>query len=177
MSRDDVLRLINKSTDAGFDPPLPLMRKLPPADPYPVDALGAILGAAARAIHDRVRAPVAIGAQSVLGAATLAVQGHADVVLPIGNGQSRPVSCYLVTIAETGERKSACDTEALWPVRKHEAKLRERYERDWPDYQNDKLAWERARDAAVKKGRGIATRLKVRWTRWGRWPHLRLRRC
>jgi len=160
MSRDDVLFLISNSADAGFDPPLPLMRKLPPADPFPVDSLGPILGAAARAIHDRVRAPIAIGAQSVLGAATLAVQGHADVVLPIGNGQSRPVSCYLVTIAETGERKSACDTEALWPVRKHEAKLRERYERDWPDYQNDKLAWERARDAAVKKGRGDRNAIK-----------------
>jgi hypothetical protein len=160
MSRDDVLRVITNSTDAAFDPPLPLMRKLPPADPFPVDALGPILGAAARAIHDRVKAPIAIGAPSVLGAATLAVQGHADVVLPIGNGQSKPVSCYLVTIAETGERKSACDTEALWPVRKHEAKLREKYEKEFPDHLNDKLAWERARDAAVKRGKGNRTAIK-----------------
>jgi len=71
MSRDDVLRLINNSTVATFDPPLPLMRKLPPVDPFPVDALEPILGAAAHAIHDRVRAPIAIGAQSVPGAATL----------------------------------------------------------------------------------------------------------
>src|SRR5947207_9941681 len=61
------------------EPPRPLMRELPPADPFPVDVLGVVLGAAARAIHDRVQAPLAIGAQSVLGAATLAVQAHADV--------------------------------------------------------------------------------------------------
>jgi hypothetical protein len=35
------------------------MRELPPADPFPVDALGPVLGSAARAIHDRVRAPLA----------------------------------------------------------------------------------------------------------------------
>src|SRR5579864_3415770 len=93
--------------------PRPLMRELPPADPFPIDALGDVLGAAAHAIHDRVQAPVAIGAQSVLGAAALAVQGHADVELPIGGGSKRPVSCYLVTIAATGERKSECDRQAL----------------------------------------------------------------
>ena len=47
------------------EPPRPLMRELPPADPYPIDALGHVLAPAARAIHDRVKAPVAIGAQSV----------------------------------------------------------------------------------------------------------------
>src|SRR5215813_9580287 len=93
-------------TDILREPPRPLMRELPPADPFPVDALGDVLGAAARAIHDRVQAPVAIGGQSVLGAATLAVQGHADVVLPIGNGQARPISSNFITVAASGERKS-----------------------------------------------------------------------
>jgi hypothetical protein len=48
-------------TQAGVpaEPPRPLMRELPPADPFPVDALGPVLGSAARAIHDRVRAPLA----------------------------------------------------------------------------------------------------------------------
>ena len=66
------------------------MRELPPADPFPVDALGEVLRAAAHAIHDPVQAPLAICGQSVLTAAALAGQGHADVVLPIGPGQPRP---------------------------------------------------------------------------------------
>jgi hypothetical protein len=157
----EIRRIIDEATDVTPEPPRPLMRESPPADPFPVDALGNVLGAAARAIHDRVQAPIAIGAQSVLGAATLAVQGHADVVLPIGPGQVRPVSCFLITVAATGERKTACDAEALWPVRKREAGLRDRHNIDMPSHANDKIAWEKARDAAVKSGKGDRAAIKA----------------
>jgi hypothetical protein len=150
----EIRRLIDIAEDIKPEPPRPLMRALPPADPFPVDELGEVLGTAARAIHDRVQAPLAICGQSVLAAATLAVQGHADIVLPIGAGQARPVSGYFVTVAATGERKSACDTEAIWPIRRHEAALRATYDRDLPAYENDKLSWDKAREAAVKRGKG-----------------------
>jgi len=97
---------------------------------------------------------VEIGAQSVLGAANLAVQAHANVELPIGGGSERPVSCYLITVAGTGERKSACDEQALWPVSKHEARLREQHTHALPDFINDKLSWDKARERAVKSGGG-----------------------
>ena len=89
--------------------PRPLMRELPSADPFPVEALGPVLAPAARAIHDRVQAPTALCGQSVLAAATLVVQAHADVELPIGGKRAKPVSSYFVTIAETGERKTEAD--------------------------------------------------------------------
>src|SRR5205814_10416217 len=117
----ELRRIINMAQDEEPEPPRPLMREVPAADPYPVEALGNVLGAAACAIHDRVQAPIAICGQSVLAAAALAGQGHADVVLPIGPGQSRPLSLYLVSIAASGERKSACDSEAMWPIRRREA--------------------------------------------------------
>ncbi len=156
----EVRRIVNVAEDIKPEPPRPLMRELLPADPFPVDALGDMLGTAAHAIHDRVQAPLAICGQSVLGAATLAVQGHADVVLPIGAGQARPVSGYFVTVAATGERKSACDTEATWPIRRHEAALRATYDGDLPDYENDKLAWDKAREAAVRRGKGDRAAIK-----------------
>jgi hypothetical protein len=156
----EVRRLVDTAEDIKPEPPRPLMRELPPADPFPVDELGGVLGAAARAIHDRLQAPLAICGQSVLAAATLTVQGHADVVLPIGAGQKRPVSGYFVTVAATGERKSACDTEAAWPINRHEAALRAMYDRDLPAYENDKLAWDKAREAAVKRGKGDRTPIK-----------------
>src|SRR5262245_978873 len=96
--------------------PRPLMRELPPADPFPIDALGDILAPAARAIQDRVQAPLAICGQSVLASATLAVQAHADVILPIGDERAKPLSSYLLTIAETGERKTECDFNAGWAI-------------------------------------------------------------
>lgn len=142
------------------EPPRPLMRQLPPADPFPVDALGDILAPAARAIHDRVRAPIAMCAQSVLAAATLAVQGHANVVLP--TEQARPLSIYFASVGVTGERKTAVDTEATWPVRKREAKLREIYDAQHPDYLNAVAAWEKARDHAKTTGKGDRLQIKAR---------------
>jgi hypothetical protein len=59
--------------DVKPEPPRPLMRELLPADPFPVDALGDVLGAAAQGINDRVQAPMAICGQSVLAAAALGV--------------------------------------------------------------------------------------------------------
>src|SRR5215469_6361704 len=43
------------------EPPRPLTRELPPADPFPIDALGPLLRDAVQAIHDKLQAPLAIG--------------------------------------------------------------------------------------------------------------------
>jgi len=154
------------------EPPRPLTRDTPPADPFPVDPLGDVLGPAARAINDRVQAPIAMCGQSVIAVVALAVQGHANVLLPIGpQGQARPLSCYFVSVASTGERKSACDREAMWPVGRREMALREEHDRAAPDYQNDRLAWEKARDAAVKKGKGDRASIKAELDRIGPAPN------
>jgi hypothetical protein len=137
------------------------MREMPPPDPFPVDALGDVLAPVAHAIHDRVQAPLAICAQSVLAAATLAVQGHADIELPFGGRRVKPLSSYFVTIAETGERKTEADFHAMWAIRKHEKNLREKYDGEMPSYVNDKTAWEKAREAVVKNGKGDRPKTKA----------------
>jgi hypothetical protein len=104
MSREHVRAIVNTAPEVRPEPPRPLTRELPPADPFPVDALGDVLAPAARAIHDRVQAPAAICGQSVLAAATLAVQAHADLTLPIGGGRARPISNFFASVAATGER-------------------------------------------------------------------------
>src|SRR5262249_35127513 len=142
------------ASDTLAEPPRPLMRELPPADPFPVDALGPVLAPAARAIHDRVQAPMAVCGQSALAAATLAVQAYADVELPIGGKRTKPLSGYFVTIAETGERKTEADFHATWAIRKHEKNLRERYDAQAASYANDKIAWDKAREVAIKKAKG-----------------------
>lgn len=136
---------------AKDDPPEPLVRELPPATPYPVAALGDVLGPAAEAVEAVTRAPVAIAAQSVLAAAALCVQGHADVVLP--TEQARPTSVFFLTVAASGERKSACDHEALWPIRKREEALRAEYGGAIDGYENDRAAWESVRKKIVN-GKG-----------------------
>lgn len=109
---------------AGLAEPELLRRPLPPADPYPIDALGAILSAAARRIHDVVQAPAALCGQSILAAASLAAQAHADVVL---DGRREPLSLFVMTIAESGERKSAADRVALHAHREYERAALDQY--------------------------------------------------
>jgi Protein of unknown function (DUF3987) len=146
-----IRNILASAETVDLEPPRPLMRPLPPATPFPDDALGKILGPAARAINDRVRAPMAICAQSVLGAANLAVQAHGDVELPIGRGVAKPCSNFFVTVAATGERKSASDAEAAAPVRRREQMLREQYDAEHPAYLNEKMAWDKAREATARK--------------------------
>lgn len=153
-----VRKIVEQAPEVRPEPPRPLIRELPPADQFPVGALGDILGAATRAINDRVQAPMAICGQSTLAAATLAAQGHADVELPTGH--VKPITNYLFSIAETGERKTATDTEALWPFRKREKALRENYDKALPLYENATIAWEKARDHAIKKAKGDRAAIK-----------------
>jgi Protein of unknown function (DUF3987) len=137
--------------------PQPLFRKLPPADPFPIQALGEVLANAARAIEDRVQVPSAIAAQSVLAAAALAVQAHANIQTPFG--QTKPISCFFVTIAESGDRKTACDEIAAKAVQEREADLRLQYDIDVVGYNADKRAY----DAAIKKAQsGKVDRATIR---------------
>src|SRR3954452_24186682 len=139
---------VNDAPQVKPEPPRPLMRELAPATPFPVDALG-VLEPAARAINDRVRAPMAICGQSVLAAANLAVQAHGDVELPIGRGLAKPTSNFFVAVAATGERKSASDAEANAPIGQREQVLRQQYDAEHPAYINEKMAWDKAREVAA----------------------------
>ncbi len=119
--------------------PRPLFREMAPAEPYPVDALGSVLSAACAGIVDKVQCPTAIAAQSVLAAAGLAVQGHANIRLPMGH--SVPISDLFISVAATGERKSGADKEALWPIIQREQNLRAIYNDRFPLWQCDAAAW------------------------------------
>jgi Protein of unknown function (DUF3987) len=156
-------KVVDAVLERNLEPPRPLMRELPPPDAFPVEALGAVLEPAARAIHDRVQAPLAVCAQSVLGTAGLATQAYANIELPIGGKRVKPISSYLITIAESGERKTEADFQANWAIRKYEESLREKHDAAMLSYVNDKLAWDKARDAAVKKTKGnrAATKLAL----------------
>ncbi len=129
----------------------PLFRPLPPAPAFPMHALGP-LRAAAEAIQLRTQAPAAICGQSVLAAATLAVQSHRDVELP-GAGR-RPLTGVFASVAESGERKTSVDRIALAPVYKIEEKWRQDREGEVTAFASDHDAWKAAREVAKKKHKG-----------------------
>lgn len=83
--------------------------------PYPIAALGNLLGSAASAIADSVSAPPPIAAHAVLAVAAFAAQDKANVMM---DGRAIPLSLFLLTVAESGDRKSACDKVASAPLNK-----------------------------------------------------------
>jgi hypothetical protein len=119
--------------------PLPLFPPLSEPEPYPVDALGATLSRAAKAIASKAQVPTAMAAQSVLAAAALAACAHADVMMPYGQG--RPLSLFFATVAASGDRKSTADNEALWPITKREKNLRDEYVADMKVWRVACAAW------------------------------------
>ncbi len=105
-------------------PPRPLIESNPVPQPYPVQALGGILGPAVERMADVIGVPQALAAQSVLAASALATQGHAGLQL---DGRHYPLSLYLITVAATGDRKTASDRSALLPARQWERQQWQHY--------------------------------------------------
>jgi hypothetical protein len=138
---------------ADWPEPMPLIRPMAAPAPFPVEALGPLLGNAASAISDIVQCPTAIAACSVLSVASLAAQAHVDVVHP-ATSRRLPTSLFLMTVAESGERKSAADHEALAAIRKHEENAVEEYKLTFSRWRDKHEAWEASRIAVKRKAKG-----------------------
>lgn len=101
--------------------------------------MGEVLGSAAKAIACKQQVPVAMAAQSILAAAALVAQGLANVRLPFG--QTRPLSLFFATLAETGDRKTSTDTEAFKIIDQIEEELSGDYARQKLDWSADLEIW------------------------------------
>lgn len=121
--------------------PTPITANHEAQSPYPVDALGSVLAPAVKALAEGVQVPLSLAAQSVLSAAAFAAQPHADVIV---SGRRVPISLFMLSVAESGDRKSAVDKFATLPARERQDRLREDYreQRQW--YRNEKIAYDEA---------------------------------
>ncbi len=133
--------------------PQPLVREIAPGAAYPVESLGPLRDAV-EAVQGMTQAPVAIPAASALAVASLAVQGFADVETLGGN---RPLSLYALTIARSGERKSACDAPLMAGLRAYEKEQAKAQREAMISWLNAQALWKGERDrilAEAKKGKG-----------------------
>jgi len=122
----------------GWPVPLPLTSKIP-ATPYPIDALPRIVRAAVDEVHGFVQAPVPLVASAAIGAVSLATQAHND--MKRAEKLSGPVGLFLLTIAESGERKSTCDGFFTQAIRQYEAEQAELAKPLQKDYRAALEAW------------------------------------
>lgn len=133
--------------------PQPLVREIAAGEAYPIAALGP-LRPAVEAVQGMTQAPIAIPAQSALTVVSLAVQGFADVETL---GGPRPLSLYALTIAKSGERKSACDAPFLAVLRDHEREQDKERSGEMQIWSNDHALWKGEREqilVEVKKSKG-----------------------
>jgi hypothetical protein len=115
-----------------------------------------VLSPAALAIMDKVQCPDGIAGNSVLAAATLAAQPHANVVHP-STGQCLPLSGFFVTVARSGDRKTTADRIALSAIGLMEAELHDKHEAAQRLYRDAHEVYVRERDL-IKKDLKIKTR-------------------
>lgn len=139
---------IIKHPEQFNDPlPQPLTPEKIKVEQYPLDALGAVLGDAAKAIAEGVQVADAMAGQSVLAAAALAVQPFANVII---DGRTYPLNLFCLTISESGDRKSGTDNVASLPHQMRQRQLFEDYKEANNYFLNEREAFTIARQQVVK---------------------------
>jgi putative DNA primase/helicase len=143
---NDLQRIIADAPEVSDDwrDPLPFDADESAPEAYPVDALPELIRGAVDEVRDFVQAPLALVASCALGAQSLTVQGIADVER--APGLRGPCSLYLLTLGESGERKSAVDTQLLKTVRDYERDETKAREPVCRRYAADLVAWQAAVD-------------------------------
>lgn len=147
--------------DSLWPEPLPLLDRAKP-EPYPLDALPEVLRDAVTEVQGFTKAPVALVASSALAALSVAGQGLVDVKR--AEKLVGPVGLFLLSIADSGERKSTCDGFFSAPLRAYERAEAESVKPELAKRKAEMDAWEAMRSGiteaikrAAKDGDAVAT--------------------
>ncbi len=129
--------------------PQPLVPEIKAGEPYPIEALGP-LKCAVEYVQGRTLAPVAIPAQSALAVASLAVMGFADVETLAGRS---PTALYFLSIANSGERKSSCDSFFMKPIREFESEAAHQQAKAIESWADENAIWKAKRGELLKEAK------------------------
>lgn len=141
---------LNTENKTSIVTPEPLFRELSSPEKFPVEALGEVLSGTLKVISKTIQAPPALIGQSLLAAASLAVQPFANV---LNDGRRSPLSLFMLTIGQSGERKSAVDKVVLYPHRIMEKENLDLYKSIQESYKRELESYEMAkRKSLAKKG-------------------------
>ena len=146
---------IPESAAAGelWPEPQPLAAKVDP-EPYPLDALPDTIRAAVEEVQGFTKAPVPLVASSALAALSMAIQAHADAKR--AEKLTGPVSLFLLTIADSGERKSTCDGFFTKAIHDYEETQTELAKPALKDHKAAIEAWDAKRSGIKEKIRQLA---------------------
>ncbi|MEQ8262270.1 DUF3987 domain-containing protein [Pseudohaliea sp.] len=148
---DELNRLIGAPMQSASGPPATSFIEITPKQKYPVSDLGARLGSAAASLARDVQAPLAMAAHSILSYASFCAQSVCNVEL---DGRIIPVSLFLATVAESGDRKSACDKVAGRPLLEFRQQQIHDHAADLKAYRDEKALIESNRKKALASKSG-----------------------
>lgn len=103
--------------------PRPLQPDLEAAAAYPLDALPPLMRDAAQAIAEHVQAPLALAGQCVIGAGVYLAQTRVNAP-HIHRPSGMPCTLFLLTLADSGDRKTECRRLAFKTADEAEEKAR-----------------------------------------------------
>lgn len=121
-------------------------------EPYPIDALPDTIRAAVEEVASFVKAPIPMVASSALAALSLAAQAHIDAKR--AERLQGPVGLFLLTIADSGERKSTCDGFFVSAIRQYQEEQAEAMKPAIKEYQAAIAGWEAERDGILSAIKG-----------------------
>ncbi len=138
------------ATDEGIEShwpkPQPLTARIEP-EAYPLDALPDTIREAVEEVADFVKAPLPLVAGSALGALSLALQAHCDIKR--AERLTGPISLFMLSIADSGERKTTCDGFFTSAIRQYEAEQAELSAPLLKDYAAELAAWSAEREGLL----------------------------
>lgn len=109
------------------------------SEPYPVEALPDAIRLAVEEVASFVKAPISMIASSALAALSLAAQAHIDVKR--AERLQGPVGLFLLTIADSGERKTTCDNYFVSAIQQYQNKQTVAMEPKVEKYQAELEGW------------------------------------
>lgn len=127
------------AVDPEWPEPQPLTAKIEP-ESYPIESLPAIVKAAVEEVHGFVKAPVPMVAASAISALSLAIQAHYDAER--ASALHSPSGIFMLTIADSGERKSTCDRFFTKAIIDYEDAQAEAAKPAIKNYKADMDSWE-----------------------------------
>jgi putative DNA primase/helicase len=136
------------SGEVPWSEPEPLIADVEALD-YPLDALPHSIRAAVEEVQAYVQAPVSLVATSALASLSLAIQSGFDVRR--ADKLCGPCGLFLLTIAESGERKSTIDGFFMKAIREHEREEAAAAAPVMEQYMADMEAWEAKRQGIKTK--------------------------
>lgn len=117
--------------------------------PFPVHVLPSIIRNTVYEVTQNTQAPLALVAASALGTVSLACQNGIDVCR--FNHLRSPVSLFLLTLADSGERKSSVDKALMKPLYQLEEQKFIEYMRDYATWENNIQVFNAQRKALTSK--------------------------